>query len=285
MFQSIPVFEENIFAYKVTGKLTKEDYDDFLPKLTTLIHKYGSISLLLELEDFHGLEAKAMWEDYKFATVNDKNFKKIAIVGDSRWTQWMTVLSNVFTNTDLRYFQGGDASAAWDWLRDSGEEQQAANDEAKDNIEPYRHILATTDYSPHSEKALRRAQELAKEYGAQLSIIHVLERLGYYEESRDIMMAVPEAYNDTDQIIFKNSEKRLDELKMKLGLKGVSSEVLWGTPKTTILSYAEAQKVDLIVMGSHGRRGFSKLIGSTTNGVINHAKCEVLSVNIGHRWT
>ncbi len=279
MFQSIPVFEENIFAYKVTGKLTEKDYQEFLPKLTTIIHKYGPISMLFELEDFHGMEGKAIREDYEFGIAHDKDFIKIAIVGDKRWEHWMTVLGNTFTKTELRYFDQ-DASAAWDWLREAEEDQQSVRDE---KIEPYQHILVTTDYSPHSEKALRRAQELAKEYNAKLSIVHILEHLGNYY-SNDFLLVPLGQYNETEQNLFENSEKRLDELKKKLGLQDVNSEVLWGTPKTTILAYAEAQKVDLIVMGSHGRSGFSKLIGSTTNGVINHAKCEVLSVNIGHDW-
>ena len=281
MFQSIPVFEENIFAFKVTGKLTEKDYQEFLPKLTTLIHKYGPISMLFELEDFHGLEGKAIREDYEFGMAHDKDFIKIAIVGDKRWEHWMTVLGNTFTKTDLRYFDRQDASAAWDWLRNIDEEQQVVTSSEEDeSIAPYRRILAATDFSAHSEKALRRADELAKEYGASLSIIHVLEHLGNYY-SHDFLLVPPDQYNEADQRLFKNSEKRLDDIKEKLGLQDASSEVLWGTPKTTILSYAEAQKTDLIVMGSHGRRGLSRLIGSTTNGVINYAQCEVLSVNIG----
>lgn len=60
MFQAIPVREENIFAFKATGKLTDADYQQFLPELTSLINQYGPISLLVELEGFHGWEAKAV---------------------------------------------------------------------------------------------------------------------------------------------------------------------------------------------------------------------------------
>ena len=72
----------------------------------------------------------------------------------------------------------------------------------------------------------------------------------------------------------------MNSIKEKYKIQDVHSEILWGTPKTTILSYAEAQQVDLILMGSHGRRGLAKLIGSTTNGVINNARCDVLSVSM-----
>ena len=279
MFQSIPVFEENIFAYKVTGKLKEKDYQEFLPKLTTLIHKYGPISMLFELEDFHGLEGNALREDYEFGKAHDKDFIKIAIVGDKRWEHWMTVLGDILTKTDFRYFDRQDASAAWDWLRNTAEEEVVSSNEENENIAPYRRILATTDFSVHSEKAILRADELAKKYGASLSIIHILNYNDNYDSNYWIM-AAPGQYDATDQLLYANTVKHLNGLKEKLGLQDVNSEVLRGTPKTTILSYAEAQKSDLIVMGSHGRRGLSRLIGSTTNGVINYANCEVLSVNI-----
>ncbi len=279
MFQPIPVFEENVFAFKVTGKLTKKDYDEFLPVLTTLIHKYGPISLLLELEDFHGLEPEAVWEDYKFGTAHDKDFLKIAIVGDKRWERWMTVLMDAFTKTEIRFYRREDAAIAWDWLRDIEEKDEATSEKEKNSIKPYKEILVATDFSPHSEKALFRAKEIAAKYNANISILHVMEPLGSYEHDY-MMVGVPEQYDHTDRILYTNAEKRLEELKNELGLPNVSGEVLWGTPKTTILLYTEGKKIDLIVMGSHGRHGISRLIGSTTNGVINHARCEVLSVNI-----
>ncbi len=49
---------------------------------------------------------------------------------------------------------------------------------------------------------------------------------------------------------------------------------------STILSYAAAQQVDLIVTGSHGRSGVSRLLGSTTNGILHGANCDVLAVRI-----
>jgi len=279
MFQSIPVFEENMFAFKVTGKLTKKDYEEFLPVLITLIHKYGPISLLLELDDFHGLESEAIWEDYKFGTAHDKDFHKIAIVGDKRWERWMAVLMDAFTKTDIRFYNLDDAAIAWDWLRDIEEKDEASSKEEKNRIKPYKEILVATDFSPHSEKAILRAEELVKKSGAHLSIIHILEPLDSYDYNY-MMVSIPEQYKDTEQILFKNAEKQLENLKNELGLQNISTEVLWGTPKTTILSYAEGKKIDLIVMGTHGYHGFLRLIGSTTNGVINRARCEVLSVNI-----
>lgn len=59
MFQFIPVAERDLFAFRATGKLTDDDYQVFLPQLEELIEARGPISMLMELEDFHGWDAKA----------------------------------------------------------------------------------------------------------------------------------------------------------------------------------------------------------------------------------
>ena len=58
----------------------------------------------------------------------------------------------------------------------------------------------------------------------------------------------------------------------------IKTVVIEGHPVDTILEYAIKHDNDLIVMGSHGRRGLARLLGSSTSGVINHAPCDVLSV-------
>lgn len=53
-----------------------------------------------------------------------------------------------------------------------------------------------------------------------------------------------------------------------------------GSPKLEIVRVAEERQVDLIVVGSHGRHGLALLLGSTANGVLHHAKCDVLAVRL-----
>jgi len=50
----------NLLSVKVSGKLTKENYEDFGPKVEALIHQHGKIRVLVELEDFHGWSAAAL---------------------------------------------------------------------------------------------------------------------------------------------------------------------------------------------------------------------------------
>ncbi len=278
MFQTIPVFEENIFAYKITGKLTDADYQEFVPKLITLAHKYGPLSLLFELEDFHGWEPKAAWDDFKLGTEHEKDFRRIAIVGENRLEKWMTVLGDAFTKTQIRYFEYQDNQAAWDWLREPDNEMEPVK-EKRPEIKPYSHVLAAIDFSSHSELTLQRALHISKQYDAKLSILYAIEHKSHYDRSYELMIDPEESF-DTDEAVFEGVEKRLLDIKNETGRDNVHTEILWGRAKPTILSYAEAQQVDLIVMGSHGHHGLARLLGSTAHGVINNARCDVLVVRM-----
>jgi universal stress protein A len=76
------------------------------------------------------------------------------------------------------------------------------------------------------------------------------------------------------------AKKRLHKLAVELS---VSEDNVWlemGSPKAEIVRVAEENKVDLIVVGSHGRHGLALLLGSTANGVLHHTRCDVLAVRL-----
>jgi universal stress protein A len=76
------------------------------------------------------------------------------------------------------------------------------------------------------------------------------------------------------------AKKQLTHLAQQLD---VPDDRLWvelGSPKFEINRVAEENQVDLIVVGSHGRHGLALLLGSTSNGVLHHAKCDVLAVRL-----
>jgi len=279
MFQILPVDVDNIMAVKASGKLTDEDYQQFLPKLNEFINTSESaVSLLIELEDFHGWDKKAAWDDFKFAMQSEDDIARIAIVGEHRWQKWMTVLGDAFTVTDMRYFSKDQLSQAWSWLRSSEPEQDATTD-AGFVLVPYRHILLATDFSEHSAVALKRAEELAKIYQARLSLIHAVEPAAYPVDT-DFMLAPTYEYIEAEHILFDNAQERLQQLAEKSSIENVQHEVVWGSPKYAVLSYAEAQNVDLIVVGSHGRHGLARLLGSTASSLLGSASSDVVVVRI-----
>jgi len=80
--------------------------------------------------------------------------------------------------------------------------------------------------------------------------------------------------------LMAGAKLRLAKLAEKLA---VTEDRLWlemGSPKSEIIRVAEENKVDLIVVGSHGRHGLGLLLGSTANGVLHHAACDVLAVRL-----
>lgn len=282
MFQTIPVAEDNIIAIKASGKLTDADYQSFLPQLSDIIDSSETpVSILIELEDFHGWDKKAAWDDFKFGMKSEDDIAHIAIVGENRWQKWMTVMGNAFTSTEMRYFSRDELSEAWSWLREAeqAESEPVIDEYAAIDLVPYRHILLATDFSPHSALALKRAVELAKNYGAKLSLIHAVEQVVYPSDS-DFLIAEPYDYLETDQLIYDNAVERLDNMAKKIELENVQHEVTWGSPKYAVLSYAEAQNVDLIVAGSHGRHGLARMLGSTASRLVNNASCDVVVVRI-----
>ena len=139
-------------------------------------------------------------------------------------------------------------------------------------------ILHATDFSPASEPALEEAIDLAKQNDAELLVVHVIEPVRYVAGEE---FGGPELYVRLEEITDQNAQasmkkliEKVDKLKVKaksLLLKGVAHE--------QIVSAAETRKADMIVIGTHGRTGFSKLfMGSVAGRVISTALCPVLTV-------
>ena len=271
MFKPIPVNVPGVLAFKAVGKLTHADYQKFLPMLEEAIKEQGEVSLLLELENFHGWDREAAKDDYQFAKSHLDKFRRIAIVGESRWEKWMTLLAKPFVDVEVRFFTPDQLSEAWDWVREPFQEKE----KEKKYPSPWQHILVPVDFSSHAERAVKRAAALAREHNATLTLLHVVEDFVLYDDFYDPVIPMTYEYEDT---LMDAAAERLQKWAKELDLHSPNIEVMLGSATATILSYAEAQKVDLIVMGSHGRRGLARLLGSTTRSVLNRARCEVLSV-------
>jgi SpoIIAA-like len=116
MFQKLSESSEKVLGFKVSGKLTDEDYKVFVPQIEKIIQEFGRISLLLELDDFHGWDLGAAWDDFKFGMKHSKDFKQVAIVGDKKWEEWMARLAKPFMKAEVKYFEGSQLQDAWEWL-------------------------------------------------------------------------------------------------------------------------------------------------------------------------
>ena len=143
-------------------------------------------------------------------------------------------------------------------------------------------ILIPTAFSETSQAATQYAVELAKKFGAQLHLLHVIEDPVVY-------MPMFESYALPPKEDFENFAKtRLDNWILdedKVGLE-ISTHWVHGNPFVDILKYAKREEIDLIVVGTHGRSFTAHLLlGSVAEKVVRKASCPVLTVRPkGHQF-
>ncbi len=140
-------------------------------------------------------------------------------------------------------------------------------------------ILFPTDFSEGSSQALQYAIDLAKRYEAKLYVVHVIydvvKASGWYVPH----MSIDQMYKDIEEGAKKELERfGLEELS---GIKNIERKVLMGVPHEEIMNFASKNKIDIIVMGTHGRKGIDRILfGSTAAQVVRFAPCPVLTVRL-----
>jgi nucleotide-binding universal stress UspA family protein len=137
-------------------------------------------------------------------------------------------------------------------------------------------ILVPTDFSHCSNEAVDYAATLAAQLNAEILLVHVMELPVY-----------PVNFTLADPLGFRELKEKADESMEKVAApwkgKGVAIETLFlkGDPASEIIKAASANECDLIVMGTHGRKGIARvLIGSVTEQVIRSSSIPVLAVRV-----
>jgi hypothetical protein len=105
-----------ILNVKISGKLSKEDYQEFVPRVEKLIKDHGRIRMLVTMHDFHGWEMGALWEDIKFDIKHFGDIERLALVGDSKWEAGMAKFCKPFTKAKIEYFDETKAERAREWI-------------------------------------------------------------------------------------------------------------------------------------------------------------------------
>ena len=103
-------------AIQLGGKLTAEDYEEFVPKVESIVQDKGSIRILMKMHDFHGWEMAAAWEDTKFGMRHFHDIDRLAMVGEKAWQHGMSVFCKPFTKAKIRYFDLSEAAEAESWI-------------------------------------------------------------------------------------------------------------------------------------------------------------------------
>jgi len=140
-----------------------------------------------------------------------------------------------------------------------------------------RRILHATDFSKASEPALREAIDFAKANDAELWVVHVVVPLTYAATEFES----PELYARLEETAKKEAEGSMAKLIQRLKRANVNAKslLLNGQAHEQIIKAAKTKKADLIIIGTHGRTGLSKLfMGSVAGRIVSSAECPVLTV-------
>ncbi len=145
--------------------------------------------------------------------------------------------------------------------------------DARHNNAPvvWEQMIVPVDFSDCSLDALEYGTQLAKDFGAALTLLHVLEPVAYDD---DRMLAKQDRLKD-------EIDSQLESYTSAIQSAGVSVReiIRGGIPADTILECGRSSGCDLIVMGTHGRRGISHLMrGSVAESVLRRSPCPVLVV-------
>ena len=127
-------------------------------------------------------------------------------------------------------------------------------------------ILVPLDFSANSELALDYARAMARRFGAALHLVHVCE---VPETANGPIEGYVFRYSDWGQRLADEAERRLIEVEKRLPDVKVYIEVLFGNPASCIVTAADVDRTDLIVMGTHGQGALQRLLlGSVASKVI-----------------
>jgi nucleotide-binding universal stress UspA family protein len=147
----------------------------------------------------------------------------------------------------------------------------------------FRKILYPTDFSESSLEALKYAVTFARDFKAQLVLMHVVNEKIFSEGLSLPRLEAPEALGQEMAAEANRQLRMLIPASERVGLE-VEMVILHGMPFLEIIRYAKANNVDLIVIGTHGRSGMEHIIfGSTAEKVVRKAPCPVLSVRPAQR--
>lgn len=140
----------------------------------------------------------------------------------------------------------------------------------------YHRIIVGVDLTTESYPIAERARALAQAFQAELHIVHVIEPLSLAYGGD-----VPMDLSTVQDQIHEQAKAHLKDFANRLGIPQEHQHLIFGRPESEIQRAAVTREADLIVVGSHGRHGLALLLGSTANGVLHGASCDVLAVRVG----
>lgn len=143
----------------------------------------------------------------------------------------------------------------------------------------YQHILVGLDLSPESQQVVDKVKLLFGNQSAHITLIHIQEPLSF-AYGGDIPLDLGDVQLKMEEQASQRLEALVADLTADIPDSTIEFRVLIGQPAHELHRYAKEHGADLAVVGSHGRHGLALVFGSTANGVLHGASCDVLAVRI-----
>ena len=140
----------------------------------------------------------------------------------------------------------------------------------------YSRVLVAVDLTDECKLVANRAAEIAALSDAELHLIHVIEPLTL-TYGGDIPIDV----SSIQDSISDQTQSYIATFSSEYGIPGDRQHLVYGRPEREIHRFATENNMDAIVVGSHGRHGLALLFGSTANGVLHGAPCDIVAVRVG----
>ena len=143
----------------------------------------------------------------------------------------------------------------------------------------FKKILWPTDFSPNAEKALPYVESLTQQYKAEIHVLYVIQDIAHHESwygefgKRHIGELMEWANRSAKKRLDQICDKYLDECRLYI------KHIAVGEPAEEIIKLIESEKIDLVVMASHGEKG-SFSFGSVAEKVIKNSKAPVTTIPI-----
>jgi len=116
MLQIIDVKKDNVITTLATGKLDQQDIEKVHPIIHSILDKGLKVRWYFEMDNFEGWTINELWKDFKNNSTHEKEYERIAMVGDKKWQKWATQLMKPFCNAEIKYFNLDQKEDAKSWI-------------------------------------------------------------------------------------------------------------------------------------------------------------------------
>lgn len=281
MYRRLSQTTDRVVGFRVGGQMSRDDFRLITRQVEDALEEHGSpLCLLVEFEDLESIEPGALWDDVRFSIKHWHDIEAMAVVGDKEsLKQWVRV-GGAISPTEVRYFAVDRSHEAWEWLRDR--DRNLLENTRKGFMEhtptPIRQILVAVDLTPSCHFVVRTSKLLSEKTGSRLALLHVVDfvpavEFGFSWAAADITEPGPDELEGP-------ALEQLKKLSKELGVGTAELMARRGDPRIRILEAADELNADLIIIGNKSRRGLGRLLGSTANGVVHAARCNVLTVPV-----